>query len=160
MSSTDRNKQPVESFSKAECEYLIAQLDAFHSARWFHRAAINSIPTQGSKEASYDFCGDLQQPAAFNAYLRSLAPKIPGAQLAEACINRYLPGDYMPEHIDIALYRYNMVIALHELGDCVSCTGVRYTDVAGAGWIYPAKSEPHSVPPVRNKRYVVIYLYE
>lgn len=160
MNSMVREKSPVVAFSKEECAYLLEQLRAFPEPRWFHRDRINSKPTQGVTAASYDFCGDRQQPKDFNAYLRSLAPTIEGAWLAEACINRYLVGGGMPEHVDIARYRYNMVVALNERGDGVINSGVFHEDVAGEGFIYPARSEPHSVPAVKHERYVVIYLYE
>lgn len=160
MNSLDRNKSHLVAFSKGTADLLVEHLRGFEEPRWFHRKKINSIPTQGDPTSDYWFCGDRQQPKDFNAYLRSLAPKIEGAWLEEAVINRYLPGNYMPEHVDIAQYRYNMVIALSELGDGVECSGVFHPDVAGSGIIFPARSEPHRVPPVKHERYVAIFLYE
>ncbi len=160
MNSLARKKQPVVAFSREEADFLIEQIKEFHEDRWFHRTKLNSVPTQGDTTADYYFCGDKQQPKDFNEYLRSLAPKVEGAWLEEAVINRYLPGNYMPEHGDLGKYRYNMVIALNQLGDGVECSGVFHEDVAGEGIIFPSKSEPHRVPPVKHERYVVIFLYE
>jgi hypothetical protein len=88
-----------------------------------------------------------------------LAPVIPGTFLEEVCVNWYEPGEGMPEHIDLAQYRHNVVIALHELGDGVEVSGVFYPDIAGRAVCFPRKSEPHGVPPCKYKRYVLIYLY-
>jgi len=150
----------VEAFSKEECAYLIQEIEAFEAPRWFHRDKINSIPTKGSNITDYYFCGDRQQPKAFNEYLRSLAPKIKGTWLGEAVINRYDVGGHMPEHIDHAQYRFNMVIPLCDNGDGLYCGETFHEDDAGNGVIFPARSEPHSVPPVKHRRYVVIFLYE
>lgn len=160
MNSMAREKTLVDAFSPDECHYLLQELRAFDRARWFHRTKINSRPTQGSTEADYYFCGDRQQPKEFNEYLHSLAPKIEGAWLAEACVNWYPVGSHMPEHVDIARYRYNMVVALNDEGDGVECSGIFVPDVPGRGIIFPARSEPHRVPPVKHERFVIIYLYE
>lgn len=160
MKPTARERQPVVAFSEEECAYLLDEIAAFHPARWFHRLKINSRPTQGTDLADYYFCGDRQQPRAFRDYLWSLAPVVEGATLAEAIINRYDVGQYMPEHVDIARYRYNMVIPLCNAGDGLLIEGVFYPDVPGQGVVFPACSEPHEVPAVKHQRYVVIYLYE
>lgn len=147
-------------FSEAVCDELIAWIKTFELPRWFYRGEINSRPTQGTKEAHYWFCGDRQQPKDFNQYLRSLAPEIPGVTLAEACINWYQVGSYMPEHIDVCHYMVNMVVNLNDAGDGVEVAGVFHPDVKGRGVVFPAFSPPHRVPPVKNERYVIIYLYE
>jgi len=66
----------------------------------------------------------------------------------------------MPEHVDIALYRYNMVIALNDCGDGFKAGELFIPDCPGQGFIFPARSEPHSVPPVKHERFVAIFLYE
>ncbi|MOA69051.1 hypothetical protein D3C78_1970140 [compost metagenome] len=66
----------------------------------------------------------------------------------------------MPEHIDIALYRHNMVVALNDQGDGVECSGEFFPDVPGRATIFPARSEPHAVPPVKHLRFVLLCLYE
>lgn len=160
MKLTDRGHRRVVAFSKEVCDYLLQELQTFHEARWFHRAQINSIPTQGTRESNYDFMGDRQQPKEFNAYLRSLAPKIEGFTLGEACINRYLPGGGMPEHVDRARYFFNMVVPICDQGDGIEIEGVFYPDEPGNAVVFPAQSAPHSVPAVKHLRYVIIYLYE
>lgn len=149
-----------QAFDADQVADVLKRLEAFDEGKWFHRKKINSRPTQGVVEADYFFCGDRQQPKDFNEFIRSLAPKIPGTLLGEACVNRYLVGGGMPEHIDIAMYRYNVVVTLNALGDGVEINGVFYPDVAGQAVQFPAKSPPHRVPAVKNKRYVIIYLYE
>lgn len=149
----------VDAFSTDVCVALRDAIEEFHPARWFHRDAINSKPTQGTREASYDFCGDVQQPEEFNRQLRQYAPVLDDAFLGEACINRYEPGDWMPEHIDQSVYRYNLVIPLDATGG-FDVEGVFHPDTAGVGVLFGAKSPPHSVPVCHTRRYVIIYLYE
>ncbi len=160
MKPTDQKKLQVAQFSKEVCDDLKRQLGGMHDARWFHRAKINSRPTAGTVVASYDFLGDRQQPKDFAAQLRSLAPKYPGYFLIESIINRYKPGDWMPEHIDIQNYRKNLVIPLCEDGDGIEIEGVFYPDVLGEGVCFSDVSAPHSVPRVKSLRYVAIFLYE
>lgn len=128
-------------------------------ARWYLRERINSLPTQGDRTSRYYFCGNRQQPQALNEYLRAIAPVIEGARLEEACINRYDVGDYMPEHVDSQPYRYNMVVHLCESGDGIEIEGQFHEDRAGRGVIFAARSVPHAVPPVRQQRYCIVYLY-
>jgi hypothetical protein len=160
MKSTGLSKFPVAQFSEAVADELKKQLAAMHEARWFHRVKINSRPTTQGIVASYDFLGDRQQTKEFNALLVSLAPVYPGLELAQAIINRYKPGDYMPEHIDIQFFRKNVVIPLQSDGDGVEIEGVFYPDVLGEGVCFCEQSVPHAVPPVKQLRYVAIFLYE
>lgn len=160
MKHTGPKKLSVGQFSKEVCDNLKKHLGEMHEARWYHRAKINSRPTTQGVEASYDFLGDRQQTKEFNALLRSLAPKYPSYFLAEAIINRYKPGDWMPEHIDIQNYRKNMVIPLCEDGDGVLVNGEFFPDVIGEGICFSSCSVPHEVPRVKSLRYVAIFLYE
>lgn len=104
--------------------------------------------------------GDGQQPKELRDTLFKLAPTIDGMKPVEACLNRYEVGTGMPEHIDIAMYRYNMVIPLCDNGDGLIVDGVFHVDVPGEGLIIPFKSPPHEVPLVKHRRYTLIYLYE
>ena len=151
---------PVEAFSAEIAEGIVGYLDDLKPGYWYHRDKINSRPTKGDPTASYFFLGDRQQPKELRDYLFDLAPTIDGAKPDEACINRYEVGYGMPEHIDQALYRFNMVIALCDHGDGLVVDGKLYVDSPGKGLILPCVSPPHEVPPVQHKRYTLIYLYE
>lgn len=98
-------------------------------------------------------------PKALREYLFAIAPVIEGCFLEEAVVNRYRIGDYMPEHIDLAQYQYNFVIALCGKGDGVEVEGVFVEDDPGYATIFSRKSEPHEVPVVKHLRYILIYLY-
>lgn len=98
-------------------------------------------------------------PEALRNVLWTIAPVIEGCPLGEVCVNRYEPGNGMPEHIDRAYYRHNMVIALNNDGDGIEISGLFYPDKPGEGVVFPIRSEPHGVPPVSKRRYVLIYLY-
>lgn len=161
MKPTDRDPLKVDVFSKDVCEGLLAEIRAMPEARWYLREKINSRPTvPGRVKAHYYFCGDRQQPKELNQLLRELAPVIPGTELGEACINRYDVGSYMPEHVDIAHYRYNLVVMLSDHGDGLLVRDRFIQDTPGQGVLFPEMSAPHSVPPVKHQRFVLIYLYE
>lgn len=154
-------------FTEFTCKALVDELDVMHPDRWFFRSEINSTPTEGTRTANYYFLGDKQQPKDFNERLRGMAPVLKGYTLAEACVNRYDPGGFMPEHIDTDMYRINMVIPLEtnpQAGMIIRHidTGVSefVCDQAGHTRLFGITSPPHRVPPVKNRRYVVIYLYE
>lgn len=160
MKSTVLNQLPVAQFSKEVCDELKRQLAEMHEARWVQRHKINSLPTTQGTAAQYGFLGDRQQPKEFNKLLRSLAPKYDRHWLGEAIINRYRPGEFMPEHIDQQSYRKNLVVALCEDGDGIEIEGVFHPDILGHGICFSECSAPHAVPPVKSLRYVAIFLYE
>lgn len=147
-------------FSKETCDQIKAELDGLEEARWFHRTQTYGQPTEGIRSADYYFLGDRQQPRDFNARIRALAPVYPGMELQEACVNRYLPGNYLPEHIDVHMFRKNLVIALCEEGDGIEIEKIFYPDVKGEGVAFGVRSVPHKVPAVKKLRYVLIYLYD
>ncbi|BDR26932.1 hypothetical protein RVBP20_1730 [Pseudomonas phage sp. NK1] len=160
MSLSAHERSTKDVFSAEFAADLVSYLDTLEDSWWFNRKKINSIPTKGITECDYWFLGHNQMPVELRELLFHIAPKVEGAWLGEVLINRYEIGTGMPEHIDQAVYRYNMVIALNDNGDGITINGEFYQDVPGRATIFPIRSEPHEVPPVKNKRYVLIYLYE
>lgn len=163
MNALGQETYLMELFSKEFCIDLIRELDQVEEARWFHRAKINSIPTKGSNLADYYFLGNHQMSKEMSERLFEAAPLINGLKPTEVCINKYLPGGYMSEHIDssmMPLYMHNLVLQLSDCGDGIEIEGEFYRDNPGHAIIMPAVSKPHGVPPVKHKRYVMICLYE
>lgn len=147
-------------FSKDICEAIIEYVRELPDNYWYHRLKINSLPTKGSKICDYYFLGDGQQPKEFREFLNTLAPLVDGVKPKELIINKYEPGGYMPEHVDISLVLANMVIQLSDEGDGIEIEGKFIQDVPGNATIFPSASPPHEVPPVKKQRFVLIYLYE
>lgn len=147
-------------FSTNIAKALRDVLEELPDTYWVNRKKINSIPTKGTTEADYWFLGDRQMPKELRELVWELAPEIERCPLGEVCVNRYEPGNGMPEHMDRAQYRHNMVIALNNDGDGIEISGVFHPDEPGKGVVFPIKSEPHSVPPVATRRYVIIFLYD
>lgn len=146
-------------FSADIAEAVVGALEALPSEYWYHRLKINSIPTTGTSEADYWFLGHNQMPSNLRKALFSLGPKLPRAILEEVCVNKYEVGFGMPEHIDLAQYQYNMVVTLCDNGDGVCIEDIFHKDSPGKGIIFSRKSVRHSVPAVKHKRYVIIFLY-
>lgn len=160
MNGLAQEMLPVDAFSAVVADILVEGIDQLELPWWYHRLKINSIPTKGDSKADYYFMGDRQMPKELRETLEFLAPTIDGWKPAEICLNRYEVGNGMPEHIDLAKYRHNMVIPLSNHGDGLKVHDVFYEDRPGQGIIMPFKSPPHEVPPVKHRRYTLIYLYE
>lgn len=132
------------------------------SARWSHRSALGFPRAIGDATCRYDFCGNSQMSQNLKEKLFDLAPTFEGYTLNEIAINRYNIGDYIGKHKDRDLYRLNLVIALQENGDgiMIDDTGEFIEDKAGQGILIKGVGPVHSVPPVKNVRYSLVYLYE
>lgn len=131
-------------------------------ARWSHRSVLGFPRAVGDATCRYDFCGHNQMPKDLKEKLFNIAPKFDGYKLNETAINRYNIGDYIGKHKDRDLYRLNLVIALQENGDgiMIDDTGEFIEDKLGQGILIEGVGPTHSVPPVKNVRYSLVYLYE
>lgn len=150
----------MDVFSKETCDLIVEHLKKQPSPRWFHRAKINSLPTvPGNVQSDYYFMGNGQMSVEDEKFFMTIAPTVNGIRPTEVAFNMYKPGNYMPEHIDRDLYRYNMVIQLCDKGDGIEIEGTFYEDVPGKAIIFGVSSIPHAVPPTKHLRYVMICLY-
>lgn len=135
---------------------------AVDSARWVRRNFLSTPRAVGNATCGYDFCGHNQMSKELKEKLFDIAPTFDGFPLAETAINRYNVGDYIGQHRDRDLYRLNLVISLQETGDglMIDDTGEFIEDKLGYGVLIKGVGPVHSVPPVKNIRYSLIYLYE
>lgn len=136
--------------------------EAIDPLRWKTRHGLS--PGRGIDNATcrYNFCGHAQMDDTTKNMLKKLAPVFDDCKLAEIAINKYQVGDYLGKHKDRHYYRKNIVIALQASGDglYIDDTGEFIEDKLGQGVIFEGIGPAHSVPPVKNERYVLIYLYE
>lgn len=137
-------------------------IESLDSARWVNRSHLAYGRSVEGSTCCYDFCGHKQMPEKLRTDLKLLAPTFDGFPLAEIAINRYKVGDYIGKHRDRDLYRINLVISLQELGDglMIDDENLFIEDVIGQGVLFKGVGPVHSVPPVKNQRYSLIYLYE
>lgn len=137
-------------------------VDAVIDPYWVTRTDLSHYRGIDGSSCRYKFLGHAQMPADLKNFLKKLAPNYPNFFLAEIAVNRYDEGDYIGKHKDRHLYRRNLVVALQEFGDglYVDETKEFIEDVAGQGVLFEGVGPIHSVPPVKNKRYCLIYLYE
>ena len=151
----------MDVFSPEVCEGIVEYLRKQPLPRWFHRNQINSVPVKrGDFDADYYFMGDRQMAAEDAEFFLSISPLIDGEAPAEIGFNMYKPGNFMPEHIDRALYRYTMVIQLCDNGDGIEIEGKFYEDTPGSAVIFEANSLPHAVPRTKHLRFVMLCLYK
>lgn len=131
-------------------------------ARWVQRNVLGFPRAVGDATCRYDFCGHSQMSSNLREKLFALAPFFEGYTLGEVAINRYKIGDYVGKHRDRDLYRLNLVISLQEAGDglMIDDMGEFIEDKLGQGVLIKGVGPAHSVPPVKNIRYCLIYLYE
>lgn len=136
--------------------------ESIDDLRWTTRTMLSAGRGIDGAQCCYDFCGHAQMDVNTKAKLKELAPKFKNFRLAEIALNRYNIGDYLGKHKDRHFYRRNLVIALQENGDGLYVNDAEefIEDVLGQGVMIEGIGPAHSVPPVKNKRYVLIYLYE
>ena len=130
--------------------------------RWVRRSQLTPPRQVEDSSCAYDFCGHSQMPLHVVEFLKSIAPKFEEHRLAEVAINRYNVGDYLGKHRDFDYYRKNLVIALQDSDDGVTINEEDkfIKDSVGQGICIDGVGPVHSVSPVNNKRYSLVYLYE
>jgi len=136
--------------------------ESIDDLRWTTRTVLSAGRGIDGASCHYDFCGHAQMDNDTKNKLKDFAPKFENFRLAEIALNRYNIGDFLGKHKDRHYYRRNLVIALQEEGDglYIDDTNEFIKDVLGQGVMFEGIGPAHSVPPVKNKRFVLIYLYE
>lgn len=149
-------------FDKDTVKEIKKLIFSIEEPRWQRRNYLEPGRAIKDSTCEYDFCGHAQMDKECRKILRELAPKYDNFLLAEIAINRYRIGDFIGKHKDRDYYRRNLVIALQELGDglLINDTEQFIEDVEGQGVLIEGVGPVHSVPPVKNERYCLVYLYE
>ena len=160
MSSLDLVKLFPKLFQPHLCDELVEEIKQLHPARWVKRTEMQAGRGIDRLDCSYSCVLNAGFGKEYRKRLEQLAPEIEGAKLAEIVVNRYDPGDYIPEHRDRTLYLYNLLIHLQDSEDGIKIEDTFYPDEIGRAVIFKGVGTVHSVPPVKNTRYTLIYLYE
>ena len=160
MSSLDLVKLFPKLFQPHLCDELVEEIKQLHPARWVKRTEMQAGRGIDRLDCSYSCVLNAGFGKEHRKRLEQLAPEIEGAKLAEIVVNRYDPGDYIPEHRDRTLYLYNLLIHLQDSEDGIKIEDTFYPDEIGRAVIFKGVGTVHSVPPVKNTRYTLIYLYE
>lgn len=142
------------------CNDLVEEIKQLHPARWVKRTQLQVGRGVNSLDCSYSCVLNAGFGKEYLIRLKELAPEIQGAKLAEVVVNRYDPGDYLPSHWDRTLYLYNMLINLQSGTDGIVIDNEFYPDEIGRAVIFKGAGTVHAVPPVKETRYTLIYLYE
>jgi len=130
--------------------------------RWIRRSSMPTPRQVDGSTCAYDFCGHSQMPKHIIEFYKSIAPFFEDHRLAEIAINRYKIGDYLGKHRDVDYYRKNLVISLQDGDDglIIDDDNEFIKDSMGQGVCIEGIGPVHSVAPVNNKRYSLVYLYE
>jgi hypothetical protein len=136
--------------------------ESLEEPRWVRRSKLTPPRQVDNSSCAYDFCGHSQMPEHIVKFLKSIAPYFEEHRLAEIAINRYNIGDYLGKHRDFDYYRKNLVISLQDGNDGVAIDDDNQfiQDSIGKGICIDGIGPVHSVAPVNNKRYSLVYLYE
>jgi hypothetical protein len=136
--------------------------ESLDEARWVRRSQLTPPRQVENSSCAYDFCGHSQMPQHIVEFLKSIAPYFEEHRLAEIAINRYNIGDHLGKHRDFDYYRKNLVISLQDSDDGVMINDDDkfIQDSVGQGICIDGIGPVHSVAPVNNKRYSLVYLYE
>jgi hypothetical protein len=142
-------------------DQVLDRVKKIEEPRWSLRKSLEGRSIEGST-CHYWFCGNAQMTKDDVEFLKSIAPTFDNYWLKEIAVNKYNVGDFIGKHKDKHYYRKNMVIALQDLGDSLYFDDLNETipDVKGQAVVLDGIGPAHSVPPVKNQRYSLIYLYE
>lgn len=160
MKLSDHVELLTELLTPELCNELYGEFEAMHSARWLHRSKLQVGRGMSDLNCDYDVALNKTLGAEHYARLLALAPEFPGCRVAEIVVNRYIPGQGMPDHRDRSIYKHNLTIPVQACGDGIVLEDTFYPDVIGRGVVFHGIGPVHRVPPVKHKRYVLIYLYE
>lgn len=160
MKKSDHVELITGSLSPEVCDELFKEFENLHDARFVHRTYLQR--GRGVSDLTCDYHCALNKTlgVAFYERLLALAPVIPGCKVAEIVVNRYSPGQGMPDHRDRTTYKHNFTIPVQATGDGVVIEDEFYPDEKGRAVVFHGIGPVHRVPPVKHKRYVLIYLYE
>ena len=136
--------------------------ETLEEPRWIRRSSMNPPRQIENSKCAYDFCGHSQMPKHVIEFYKSIAPHFDNHRLAEIAVNRYQIGDFLGKHRDVDHYRKNLVISLQDSDDGVLIDDENefIKDSIGQGICIDGIGPVHSVAPVNNKRYSLVYLYE
>jgi len=144
-----------------KCKEALEEIHKLHPARFVKKQKMDYVRAIGDNlECSYSIALNETLGKVALEKLKSMAPEFEGSTLAEVVVNKYEPGDYLPQHTDKTSYTYNVLINLQTSEDGIQIEDTHYPDEEGRAVIFKKLGVRHSVPPVKNLRYTLIYLYE
>jgi len=137
-------------------------VENLEDVRWVRRSKLTPPRQVENSTCAYDFCGHSQMPKHMVEFLKSIAPHFSDHKLAEIAVNRYKVGDYLGKHRDFDYYRKNLVISLQDSEDgvLINESNEFIKNSIGQGICIDGIGPVHSVAPVNNQRYSLVYLYE
>ena len=160
MSTLDLVKVLPKFWEPHLCHELVNEIKQLHPARWVKRTQLQVGRGVNSLDCSYSCVLNDGFGKEYLKKIKEMAPEIEGAKLAEVVVNRYDPDDYLPAHWDRTLYLYNMLINLQNGPDGLIIDDKFYPDEIGRAVVFKGAGTVHAVPPVKESRYTLIYLYE
>ena len=140
------------------CAQALAMLKAVPEPYWYRRTSLQQGRGMQGASCDYGWLTKHSMPKAVSAMIQQSSPVSPDMYLADWAVNRYLPGQFIGPHRDRDPYPFNVVVPLQALGDGVVVGGEFFPDEVGWATIFEGATPVHEVPPVKNERYVLIYL--
>lgn len=156
------NLQIYKVYNQKQVDEILDTVRNIEDPRWVKRLVLQPGRAINDAGCSYDYCNHRQMKSETKELLKSYAPDYEDFFLSEIAINRYNPGDYIGTHKDRHDFRRNIVISLQTGTDglYIDDTGEFIWDDAGQGVLIEGIGPAHSVPPVKETRYSLIFLYE
>lgn len=156
------NLQIYKIFDKETVETVYELIDTLEDPRWIRRTELQPGRAIGDAKCAYDYCNHMQMKKEMKETLKDLAPEYENFKLSDISVNRYNKGDYIGQHRDRHDFRRNLVISLQEQGDglYIDEDDKFIEDKIGQGVLIEGIGPIHSVPPAKQLRYSLVYLYE
>lgn len=150
-------------FDETIVSEILETIKTIEDPRWTRRTKLEPGRAIEDSSCAYDFCNHNMMSKEQKKFFKQLAPRYEDFILAEIAINRYRKGDYIGKHRDRDYYRRNLVVALQENGDGLIINDYDnqfIEDKIGQGVLIEGVGPTHSVPPVKNERFSLVFLYE
>ena len=156
------NLQVYNVYAENLVDSILDQIQSLEEPRWIERTYLQPGRSVNSSTCKYDYCNFVQMPQRLQEFLKSIAPAYDSFFLSDIAINRYKPGDYIGSHRDRHDFRRNLVVSLQDSNDGLYLDEEDkfIIDKKGQGVLITGIGPVHSVPPVKDLRYSLIFLYE
>lgn len=156
------NLQVYKVFDDHVVDSILSLVQSLEEPRWISRTHLQPGRAVNNSDCRYDYCNYVQMPHNVQEYLKEIAPLFEDFFISDIAVNRYKPGDYIGSHKDRHDFRRNLVVSLQNSNDGLYLDTQEefIQDIKGQGVLITGIGPVHSVPPVNDLRYSLIFLYE
>ena len=149
----------IQMLSEENCKAIVHELNTTKDSQWIHQKMVHPAEKQTAVVMSHYKCISSTLPEGFWAWLLNIGPVYSEMKVRNVVIVRYFAGDYIPPHVDFGNFAHLISVPLQTGPDGITVNNVYYNDEAGMGIYVNRNKDVHSVAPVKELRYSLLFLY-